>query len=202
MPETTDFDLDPIRPDAAPQLNAATVGVESQKLAQPIYVRMTEVLVRWLRFHFSVATRIEYPNLVERVWVDSPNTPIVIASLAEWKPTNADQRPVILVDRMDQDRDLPHRGIGDQYQGVRQDAYSFITVGQHVVHCFGGREGEAEYLAAEVWRELVRFAPLMRDRLCLLRLLPYKIGKRVQLSDDHKETYNIPIVIMYGYWDS
>jgi len=197
-----DYDSLPIRPGAAPILDTGEVRFTTFAATQPIWVRMTDVLLRWLRYHFSAAARIEYPDLVGRVWTDNESSPIVIASLAEWKPTTSDQRATILIDRLDQETDMNTRPIGPQYQGVRQGYFTDFMRGQHVVHCIGGREGEAEYLAAEVWRELKRFAPIARDYLCLYRFLPERIMKRRQLSDDYKETYTVSIPVFYYYQEA
>jgi hypothetical protein len=156
------------------------------------------VIVGVLRWHFSDPTRIEIPDLVDRVWVANETSPIVISSLAEWNPNNSSERPAIFVDRLDQDRDLANRGIGDQLQGGKPGNFAFFVTGAHVVHCVGGREGEAEILAKEVWRELSRFGPIIRPALCLLRFMPVKIGKRVELTE-HKQIYTVPVMLTYGY---
>ena len=198
MPDTS-YPAPDIRPGAAPQLDVPTVGFDDQGNLYPIYYAMTEMIVRWLRYHFSAATRIEYPSLTDRVWTtDQERSPIQITSLAEWKPTNANQRPAILIDRQEQEKDMNVRSIGDQLHGIKPGAYQHFVNGQHVVHCLGGREGEAETLAAEVWRELVRFAPVARERLCLWRFLPVRVGKRTQL-DEHKEVYTVPVICIYSY---
>lgn len=203
MPESNEYDADPIREGAVPTLSISGSGLSANVGQQPSYVWITEALVRWLRYHFSAATRIEYPVLINRVWIpDREKSPIQITSLAEFAPNNSNQRPALLVDRLDQDLDLQHRGIADQFMGIRQGNYGGIVLGAHVIHCIGGVEGEAEYLAAEVWRELRRFAPIAREAMCLLRFLPIKIGKRVQLSEEHRQTYTIPVLIQYAWQES
>lgn len=194
-------DAPPIRPGAAPVLDTGAVRFSTFAVTQPIWVRMTDVLLRWLRYHFGAASRIEYPSIVDRVFVDGESSPITIASLAEWKPTESDKRPAILVDRLDQETDLANRPIGIQYQGVREGYHTDFMRGQHVVHCLGGREGEAEYLAAEVWRELKRFAPIAQKYLCLYRFMPERIMKRRQL-DEYREHYVASIPVFYYYEES
>jgi hypothetical protein len=195
------LDASPIRPGAAPTLDTGAIRFSTFAATQPIWVRMTDVLIRWLRYHFGDASRIEYPDLVDRVYVDGDSSKIVITSLAEWKPNSSDHRPAILIDRLDQETDMANRPIGPQYQGIRTGYFTDFMRGQHVVHCLGGREGEAEYLAAEVWRDLKRFAPKAREYLCLYRFLPERIMKRRQL-DEHKETYAVSIPCSYYYDES
>jgi hypothetical protein len=161
-------------------------------------LRLTNVLVRWLRFHFSAASRIEHPDLTGRVWTDADSSPIFISSLADWDPNKSGKRPAVLVDRLDQRKDMNQRGIGDQMMGVAPGRFAHFMVGQHVVHSLGGRDGEAEILAWEVWRELTRFAPYARKAVCLHRLLVSTVGKRVQLPES-REHYTVPVVLDYGY---
>ena len=203
MPEDTTYDVLPIRTGAAPTLSIEGARLQVNPQYTPVSIRMTGAIVNWLRWHFGAASRIEFPVLVDRVWTANDETSrITIASLAEWKPVVSDHRPALLVDRLDQNKDMNLRGIGDQLQGIKPGTYCHYLQGSHVVHAIGGREGEAEFLAHEVWRELVRFGPVARRALCLERFLAFNMGKRVQLSDDHKETYTVPVVSTYGYQEA
>lgn len=193
------YDAPPIREGAEPTLSASGAGFTTLGGQQPAWYHLTEALVRWLRYHFSAANRIEYPALVGRVWTANRElSPILVSSLAEWNPQESQKRPAILVDRLDQEKDMTRRAIGDQWHGVRPDNYWHLMTGQHVVYCLGGQNLEAEVLAAEVWRELVRFAPVARRHLCLMRFLPVKVGRRVQIPE-HREHYASPVVCVYGY---
>lgn len=195
-----DYSVPPIRAGAVPTLDTVATGMTDLQ-PQPVFLKITTLLTRWLRYHFSAASRIEFPVLINRVWTSDEQSPITITSLAEWNPKNSEQRPAILIDRLDQGKDMDHRIIGDQLQGVQPGYFTDITLGQHVIHCIGGREGEAETLAAEVWRELKRFGPVFRDKVCLMRFLPVKIGRRVQL-EEYKEHYTVPISVVYAYQET
>lgn len=195
----TSFDLPPLRPGAAPTLSISGSQIGANRTQQPAWIRVTSVLVQALRWHFSLASRIEFADLAARVWTPDPQTPIVITSLAEWKPDSSSQRPAILVDRLVQEKDQQTMGIGDQLMGIKQGNFSDFMTGSHVIHCLGGREGEADILATEVWRELKRFAQEIRKAACLLRFRPYQIGKRVQIGAEQKEHYSTPILALYGY---
>jgi hypothetical protein len=202
VPVNTAYDLPPFRqlppPPSAPTITVSTVAGTDVTI-QPAWYRLTGALVRWIRFHFSLVTRIENPALIGRVWTPAEDAPIFISSLAEWEPRKSEQRPAVLVDRLDQDKDMAHRGIGDQLQGGQPGRFAHFMNGRHVVHCLGGAEGEAELLAHEVWRDLVRFAPVLREKLCLLRLIPVRVGKRVQLSNEYKLIYTVPVELSYAY---
>jgi hypothetical protein len=196
------FSVPPIRPGAVPQLGVTDSGLSAGNLVQPAWTRLTDVILKVIRYHFGDPTRIEFPSLVDRIYTGQPQDQIVIASLAEWKPDDSNQRPAVLVDRLDQDKDMSTRGIGDQLQGLQQGVFAHFLTGSHVVHCLGGREGEANLLASEVWRDLVRFAPVIRDAACLMRFLPIKIGKRVRLAEEHRDHYSIPLIMVYGYQEA
>lgn len=189
----------PAYPDASPTVSAS--AIRSTNPWPPL--KITEALLKWLRHHFSDASRIELPNLRSRVYVDNENTPITIASLAEWRPTNSDQRPAILVNREAQQpvpglRGIDNRLMGGCGLGNTVTAYTQYWSGTHVVYCYGGREGEGEELAVEVVRELAGFQSLARLILCLEKLQVSGVGKRVQLPE-FKETWLIPVVLEYGY---
>jgi hypothetical protein len=195
------YDAPPIRPGAEPTLDTGAVRFTDEAGLQPTWIRMTSVLVRWIRHHFSAASRVEFPNLAGRVWTSDPDTTeIVITSLAEWNPRRSGNRPSVLVDRLDQSPDLSKRPIGPQWHGVRNEYYyTHFVNGQHVVHVLGGREGEAEFLAAELWRELIKFSPVVQKYLCLHRFQVLQLTKRQQLSDEHKEHYACSLPCFYYY---
>lgn len=195
-----------LRPGALPNLSRegaklypTVVGTDLPAVLQPHWLWMTGKLADWLRWHFGSTTRIEFPSLKDRVWTDQPDTKIWIGSLAEWKPELSGQRPAILIDRAEQDVDTQHMGIGgNQLMGGVPGYYAQYMVGNHAINCLGGREGETDYLAAEVWRELSRYANKVREWLCLARFRPVRTGRRRQL-DEHKEVYTVPVFVSYAY---
>lgn len=200
MADPWNYDADPIRPGADPRLDVNAAGLRNRQTLNPASIRMTGALVGWLRYHFGLASRIEFPNLAGRVYTSDPGTTqIWIGSLAEWKPELSGKRPALLVDRLAQDFDMQHRVLADQFQGIKPGFYCDFMQGTHVVHCVGGREGETDFLAYEVWREFGRYRNIARDALCLHRFLPLQIGKRVQLADEHKEHYTVPVIVAYAY---
>lgn len=197
------YAVPPVRPGADPVLDVNQAGLTAKPTLQPAYLKVTDALTAWMRWHFGAASRIEFPDLVGRLWNGTPEASTIwIGSLATWNPQKSGERPALLVDRLEQQLDLSKRGINDQLQGGPPFSFYCYMTGQHVVHCLGGREGEAELLAAEVWRELRRYAHVARDALCLVRFLPVSPGKRTQLSDEHKAVYTVPVVVQYGYAES
>jgi len=197
------YDLPPPRPGAAPKLDTSSAGANIQPRPSngPQWSLLTPAFIRILQYHFGDASRIEDPYLVGRVWTNQPSSPIVITSLAEWKPDQSNQRPALLVDRLQQMRD-PSKNLigGGQFQGVRPDNYALFMVGSHVIHVVGGREGEADVLAKEVGRELSRFANILAPKLCLNRLRYQETGKRTELTE-HKQIYTVPVIMTYEYME-
>ena len=161
----------------------------------------TGFIVGILREHFKTQSGIEDPALYDKVWTTGVSSPIVVASLAEWKPASAQQRPAVLVDRMEQAVDIAKRSIGNQLQGIMPGFFNTYMTGSHVVHCLGGREGEAELLAHEVWRQLHEFQHQIQEELCLDRFLPVKVGKRMQFQDN-TEQYTVPVEVIYVYQEA
>lgn len=198
MGPPNEYDVPPPRPGAAPRINFPEAGLVPRPSDGPQWSLLTPAIVRLLQHHFSVATQIEAVNLISRVWTNQPSSPIVITSLAEWKPEQSNQRPALLVDRLEQGRDMGKQTIGDQFQGVRPGNFSVFMQGQHVVHIVGGREGEADTLAKEVWRELLRFGPQLACRLGLNRFRAIGVGKRQELTE-HKQIYAVPVLMAYDY---
>lgn len=194
----------PIRPGVSPVLSTSTAGLVCRPDHQPVWTYMTSSLVKWMRYHFSSASRIEFPDLVGRVWTSDPETsPIKIASLAEWTPLATDQRPAILIDRLDQDLDQSRAGIGERMMGGPPGLHAHFLAGAHVIHCLGGREGEAEILAAEVYRECSRYAHVVRESMGLIRFRASKVARRAQIPDtEGKQHYTTPILLNYYYEES
>ncbi len=203
MADPTDAYLaQPIRPGTEPTLSVSAAGLVAAGQQQPVYLQMTRVLLSVLRLHFSAAANIEFADLTDRIWTNAQSSPIMIASLAEWTPEQSAKRPALLVDRLDQTPDLARRILGQQFQGGTPGNYFQYMEGRHVVHCLGGREGEAELLAAEVFRELFRFGPVIQKYVCLNRFQVERAGKRRQLSDEHREHYTVPVPVYYHYGES
>jgi hypothetical protein len=195
----------PSRPGAMATLDLNAIGATGPSTLPPP-LRLDEVLLRWMRYHFAAASRITLEPLSGKVWTDTPDSPILIQSLAEYSPDVAQGRPAVLVAMLEQTPD-PNRPIDDRRMGgcgpgAAELVYHQFHVGKHVLHCIGGKEGEANLLAFEVYREIVSFGPVVRPRLCLHRLVGLGIAPRTKL-EEHQETWTVPVGLGYGYcWSS
>lgn len=171
---------------------------------QPDWVpqRVTKSLVLWCQFHFSNANLITRQCLKGYVWVDDNSSPINIGTLAEYQPAKDGGRPTLLIERGEQQLQSNAATIGLQYHGLNSNLgvkqYNFPCTGQHVIFCVGGREGEADELAAEVLNESIAYCGIVGERLNLRRFRPVGIAQRQQLQD-HKETWAVPVHYLYEY---
>lgn len=160
--------------------------------------RLGRALLLWLRYRFGAPERITRPALRTAIWTPEPGSPLVIATLAEYDPARDGTRPALLVERSDQDLDLRPLSIGMQRHGAQPNSIVAPLVGQHVIFCLGGREGEADAYAAEIFVDLVAFCNIVASRLGFRRLRPYKVGTRRKL-EEYKEIWAVPIFIQYEY---
>lgn len=174
----------------------------------PRPILLTGAFVQWLRQHFVAASNLEDPDLAkpgtEFVWTQDPLTRrISIESYTRWDADLVENRPALIVKR----NGWQHQrlAIDNRYHGFVNPAgsrdYSCSWLGSHTVFVISGEGAECEKLAAEVYRELNQFAPLMRKELDLLRLEVTEVGE-LSLLEEASENFVVPIVIAYGFTES
>lgn len=189
---------------AQPTLSLSAIGATGPSAQYPP-LRVFETLLKWLRYHFADAANIVYPDLQGRVWTDTDSTPIVIQSLAEFDPAKTAERPAVLVQPYGvapvEPRSINNQRLGGCGVGNTRQLYARLWKGRFLVHCVGGREGEAFLLAAEVADELDGYAPVVRPALCLERLEMVGIDQRRRL-EEHKDTWTMPVGLEYAFWRS
>jgi len=188
-------------PEAQTEVSAASLPSCSEFTAWPPD-RLTKFLLKWFRYHFSNADLIVDPALKSRVWVDDINSPIHISTLAEYTPADDERRPAVLVERRDQQRlaELDVLGgTGGDYALVDSNVY-IPMAGQTVVMCVGGREGESDAIAAELFGELSAFLPALQQTSLpeFKRVRLAGIGPRQQLPT-FKDTWTTQIFLEYHY---
>lgn len=166
--------------------------------------KVTNLLLLWMQYHFGLASRIVQPQLADKVWTNSPASPILITSLADFKPTDSQKRAAILPARQTVKMHQESRGLGANRQlagcghGPLRRVYQKYMIGRHLIHCVGGKEGEAEVLATEVYEEISDFCPIIQEALCFVTFRCDEIGPRMQL-EEHKQTYTVPVLVDYAY---
>jgi hypothetical protein len=164
--------------------------------------KMTGILLLWLTQHFSNTDYIVEPGVKNRIWTTNPETSkIQILAHDDWKPQTTEQRPALLVKRNEQK--FVRYGIDNRLMGggppyeTRRIHVSAMQ-GSHTVFCIAGEGGEAEQLAAEVSQDLMKFAPIVREWLNMLRVELVSIGKMSKLEEG-SENFAVPIDIAYAY---
>lgn len=163
---------------------------------------ITGILVQSMRQHFAAASNIENPALRNLVWDPSPGSSIVVESITRWKPAASGTRPAVVVKRGGVS--AISLGINDQLQGYFNDDgrefYVTFLRGTHTLFCIGSEAGEAEYLGAEVYRELVQFGPVIRRSF---QLTKFKLAGIDELHkvEEAPGSYAVPVSIAYVFED-
>ncbi len=166
---------------------------------------LTGALVQHFRQHFSDPFCIEEPSLRASLWKPDEATGIVIESITRWDPKAAMKRPAIVIRRGPVQ--FVRRGIGDLCMGFIVgddgiDRYAAFMAGWHSIFCLGNEAGEAERLAAEVYREVLQFGPVLRGCLRLHRLGITELGEVHRLPQEAAGGYAAPVTIAYAYEES
>ena len=160
---------------------------------------MTGILRTLLTEHFAQSGNIEQVPLQDFLWQAGDTSKILIESSTRWTPTKTASRPAVILKR--NAWQVEKLSIGDRFQGGSPDGfvrYAKLMVGSHTLFCMMPREGAAaEILAAEVYRELMGFAPVWRKALNLMRLDVVQIDQ-VYVIPEADETFVVPITIAYA----
>jgi len=158
---------------------------------------MTGFLIQWLGNHFSQRPNIEHPDLRDLLWRANTRNGILIASITNWNPKAVEKRPAVIIKR---NAWQPERlGIDDRLTptGDGYEHYSILMRGSHTIFCVAGEGGEVEILGAEVFRELLMFASLIRRTLDLKKFSVGELGPVHELQEA-TENYAVPITVAYA----
>lgn len=164
---------------------------------------MTGFLRQWMTSHFSAETQIEHPELRSLVWQKNITTEILIESITKWKPELTGKRPAIMIKRNDWQVvrwGIGNRMLGDDGSDLGYEHFAVGLVGSHTFFCISSEAQVAEVLGCEVYRELMRFSPVIQRALDLKRLELSGIGALFEIEEE-LEHYAVPITIMYGLED-
>jgi hypothetical protein len=159
---------------------------------------MTGFFREWFINHFANADNIEARELRGKLWKAIASTDIVIESITQWRPDLTQKRLAIIIKR--NDWQVQRITIGDRlhgnipFSGNRE--HSVLVTGSHTFFCLAGRGTEAEILAAEVYREMMQFGPVIRDELDLKRFVVVSVGSLFELEES-KENFGVPVTVSY-----
>jgi hypothetical protein len=196
--------------DAYPRLSASWFSSICELGPRPLVV--TGWLKLWLQGHFADAANIEgQPNdppatgLTRNLWhPDDKTTRLAIESASHWKPELTEHRPGIMIKRNPWKR--MRLGIDDRMMfhlaPDAQDRYANWWQGSHTLFCIAGDGAETEKLAAEVFRELNEFGPIVRKILDLKKFEVAEVGELFKLKTTARENFVVPISTSYVYEES
>lgn len=164
---------------------------------------MTGFLRQVLMEHFAEKRQVEDKSLQEYLWTSGADSSILIESITRWTPESAGARPALIIKR--NGWRVERRGINDQLMGrpneLGNDQYSTFMTGSHTIFCLALSGGECEKLAAEVYRHLISFAPIIRQELNLHRFIVTEVGPLSGL-DESEDHYAVPITVGYAHEES
>jgi len=159
---------------------------------------MTGFFREWFINHFANEDNIEAKELRGKLWKAVPSTDIVIESITQWRPDLTQKRLAIIIKR--NDWQVQRISIDDRVHGsIASSGYkehSVLITGSHTFFCIAGRGTEAEILAAEVYREMMQFGPIIRDELDLKRFVVVGVGSLFELEES-KENFGVPVTVSY-----
>lgn len=159
---------------------------------------MTGFFREWFINHFAKTENIEAKELRGKLWKAIPDTNIVIESITQWRPDLTQKRLAIIIKR--NDWQVQRITIGDRLHGnipfTGNREQSVLVTGSHTFFCLAGRGTEAEILAAEVYREMMQFGPVIRDELDLKRFVVVSVGSLFELEES-KENFGVPVTVSY-----
>lgn len=170
---------------------------------------MTGLLRQLLIGHFKDPENIEEPRLRRQLqelneWkpsdaeIDEPNiSRILIESITRWNPSKTDNRPAVLIKR--NGWKWLRQGIGDTvgdnvYTG--STTYAGFWEGSHTLYCMSQNGAETEFLATEVVKFLVGFAPLIREQMDLHKFFVSEVGGIGEIQEVI-QGYAVPVNVAY-----
>lgn len=163
---------------------------------------MTGVLRQILLQHFANPDNVLSQTLRdflirEGAWREGDDSPLLIESLARWKPNTEGARPAIIL--KEGDWHWQRIGIGDGAGQTWRDGKMFFAglwQGTHTLFALGNEGAETQILASEVAKLLLWFGPLILEQMNLMRFVVVTIGA-LHALEECTEHYVVPITIAY-----
>jgi hypothetical protein len=162
------------------------------------------LLLSWMRLHFA-SGNIVFPSLQGRIWSQDPaQTQIQIERKTQWRPQETELRPAVILSR---GAVQPlHLSIGDRLMmagpaASTRSVYSVLQTGSHTLFAVSRSDGECEALAYEVFQEVLKFGPLVAQKLNLVRLRCTGLGV-LSMVEEATQNFVVPVGLVYAYWDT
>lgn len=162
---------------------------------------LTSLILYVVRSHFSDANNIKAPVLQDKLWTMGTDTGILVESIGRWRPQLTEKRPAVIVKR--NALKVLRQGINDRMMlgtGIDQarSTYATLVQGSHTLFCLAGESAEAEVLGAEVYQELLQFAPAIRSAMSLHRFQVVDISE-LTLIEEATENFAVMITVAYVF---
>ena len=160
---------------------------------------MTGLLRLTLLSHYSNADNIEHAVFRERLFKEGDTTGIRIEDASVWTPTRTGKQPAIIIRR--DDWKFIKKAISDSRSGTTPEGdaqYTTFWQGSHTLFCAAPSKAEAEILAAETYRYLQQFGPILRQQFGLGQFGVVQVGSLGPLEED-RTLWVVPITIGYGW---
>lgn len=177
--------------------------------AMPRRLLVSGLLIDWMRMHFGDEDKIESPLLRQATYSsDIADTNIAIDMVSKYRPALSEKRPGVFVKAGPwkvvrhgiDDRKMGNSRAPIQCEFNRTTFYNTFFQGSHTLFCVAGEDAEVEILAAEVYRELMQFGPVVRRLFNFLRFVVSDIGEPA-LLEESTENFVVPVVVSYGLQD-
>ena len=160
-------------------------------------------LIDVLRKHFSTPANIEFDELRRGVWSAGETTDIVIQSALEWEPTTSGHRSAVLVRR--NKLKTVRVSIGNRVHNEATPEgfpkYTLVLAGTYTIFCLAGKPLQAEILASEVFREMVRFKEQLMKTV---KLLDFNVEELdgPGLLEETKQHFVVPVNLFVAFSES
>jgi len=164
-------------------------------------LRLTGAIRRLLINHYSNPDFIEDPALAAAIWQNAPSSGILIESVHRWLGDLVEKRPAILLKR-NAYQNL--RIVLDDCAGTdKQGNVDYVTlwVGSHTLFCIQGTGASCEILATETQRELTQFAPVVKEKLSLVKFSVTEVGA-ISEVEESQQNYVVPITVGWAYQET
>lgn len=164
---------------------------------------MTSVILNILRHYFtrpSLLVTERFQKKPNRGLEPDQHDNVLIISTGSWRLKSADERPALVVRRLEW-RPI-HLGMGDgqvRYDPANAQAeYMIAFQGGHAIYAHSREQGEVEALVEEVINCFLRMAPFIRRMLRLARFRLVNVDK-VSMYTMNRDYFVCPMMLQYTW---
>lgn len=164
---------------------------------------LTKAFLNILRHYFTNPDLLRtdrFKNKPNKGLTVEQQTSVLIVTPFAWRPEVADQRPAIVVRRLEW---RPQRlGVSDgqirHKEGKKYTEFVMAYSGSHSIVCNSRESGEVEMLVEEVMNCFIWLGPLIR-RALRLATLSAPIIEKVMMHTINRDYFACPVVLKYEW---